>query len=1564
MLKASLRVGKSLSYLRRWSDGDGKLQTNDNVRLIRFLREIETSLEVGCLLSQRFLFLLPALYSGILEATHRVTMSSGPVSTAEAKCRDLFVTMNKAYLGANADPDNQAKKSSVITATKALIDAAVVRWQTYKANLVLQTIDNPYNIERSCWVIRNQNPRERGTQYAAHWNDAYDLVRYFGEPLQLPCRQCSYMLCLQKVDQDFVKWAREMRKENLEKARKAASLSQLFHLMHQWEQHEVTPRSLAVNYPRQDRSDGSDESGRCYRQDNYAAGSSERGESGATRSSLLPPQQKATPEDGQDETTYSRSRRTNSGVNQISQDLQDEDEEEFAQEEDEEDPAEYNRAIIITPFGEEAEESDAHESDSSDLSNTENPFQPLSDDTEDGNDEYERGTYSMYHITEDWQPGTGKERDQPDKIQIGEALTPRFHQSVRDRCARAIKECSDSTYALTMRDDWESERLQVLEDYVALTRQILQNNEPPPETQPHGSGVANNPHKHFHALFKGTIKVLAVIHQQWLTNTTAPARAALSSYQGAFCRLFEVCADRSHDALLMDSFVAHCIGDANGHQYMSESISSPAEEQDYEQKGEFANRAEVHSPTRECEGDMDIHSLALEGDGNNIPPRASTGEESKEQAVQCGNALDGDGSPLENTVTHVNVVDTAPRMSINSAEVMVTLLQNASDGAANTSVEGIVPLLMDSGSSQSVCSSSFINELHRLARLYPNRIRFERRGKKKGLCLRGASNADLGYVFDCLIFCRFAQQIEEADGETKCFFHDQSIGLTFRVCTNLGPTNRLIVGTAAMQQMRVTMDMHAHLITFELGNQHSIVPMSSGGCIFDSFMINSSKESQETQMPMPLGELHTEIPHKNLRSKVREAGASALKNTGPREKSHPPSPMDRDWNGIIEFSCHDPTERERSKFEGGRSPSEPSPYLLSTSEPGPDTDQKTSADGQSNLVGIIQKGGEGNRVYSLGSPAPAPTKTSSGWAGKDELILDASGSRKLLREESRQSQNVTRNLQYKLLDCTTPVSCRLHMEAITTALDAAAGPHTEEHQNAVDATRLPVVLCPTASTKMQDMVHEMDTYVNCQNNPREYCWYWFFTRNNAAAVYWLYNKGLDARWQELRPALTAEALSKTGRLPGAPFVHAMLYLYGEGLIDVTTPTVLILKIDCNAVDVHLCPVTSVEKTRSTRTNRAGRSTAQCYQEVETHTGRTIIDRLMELQAEYPTMEVGFGDDEELTKSDFNWSLLPDEPAEGAEVGGFTERPAVDYSPLDPDLLDWLDSQTYYGLEGNGSYDSDPGAHVSASNQSMIIEQEQPGSHYMTAELHAQVPDMATTEAMQLDEDQSQSSFHEPIVFKTSHPPKAQGIQPATTAKKRTAASTKGVAVRDERIIDMMNELIPIIKNKLIPALMENASLDVRILVLSLREHGRDRQREIRHYRHGGLMKPKNDDPQGIEAKHLRQMLDARLDSHSFQDPFLQSHGKSPWKPHWDSADLKRECLQVKPCELAHPNGQVKRNYPEQLCRDARRKALEKVRDEYIKDNLRSKTWRKCKTPLILSTASAPLIHASHNTNTR
>jgi site-specific DNA-cytosine methylase len=62
---------------------------------------------------------------------------------------------------------------------------------------------------------------------------------------------------------------------------------------------------------------------------------------------------------------------------------------------------------------------------------------------------------------------------------------------------------------------------------------------------------------------------------------------------------------------------------------------------------------------------------------------------------------------------------------------------------------------------------------------------------------------------------------------------------------------------------------------------------------------------------------------------------------------------------------------------------------------------------QSNLIGAIKKGGKGNRIYSMGHPAPTLTCSGSGWAGHGELILDEYGPRRWLAEELMKMHNIT-----------------------------------------------------------------------------------------------------------------------------------------------------------------------------------------------------------------------------------------------------------------------------------------------------------------------------------------------------------------------------------------------------------------------------------------------------------------------------------------------------------------------------------------------------------------------------
>ena len=102
---------------------------------------------------------------------------------------------------------------------------------------------------------------------------------------------------------------------------------------------------------------------------------------------------------------------------------------------------------------------------------------------------------------------------------------------------------------------------------------------------------------------------------------------------------------------------------------------------------------------------------------------------------------------------------------------------------------------------------------------------------------------------------------------------------------------------------------------------------------------------------------------------------------------------------------------------------------------------------QSHLVGVIRKGGKGNRIYAVKNhPAPTITASSSGWAGRGELLLDKFGPRKWTLPElmdihnftataKRQMANLTRNVQGHLVGNTTPVAAmRAHMLEIEKAL--------------------------------------------------------------------------------------------------------------------------------------------------------------------------------------------------------------------------------------------------------------------------------------------------------------------------------------------------------------------------------------------------------------------------------------------------------------------------------------------------------------------------------------------------
>ena len=137
-----------------------------------------------------------------------------------------------------------------------------------------------------------------------------------------------------------------------------------------------------------------------------------------------------------------------------------------------------------------------------------------------------------------------------------------------------------------------------------------------------------------------------------------------------------------------------------------------------------------------------------------------------------------------------------------------------------------------------------MEKLKELRKKHPEQVRFTIQPREDRMRLLGASGTDLEYLYDVRIWIRLVKHIKEnGDGSTTCTFWDQALGLIFCCCGRIG-TDRLLIGTAAMQQLKVRLDMSQHCLTYNVTddpvNGHCVVPMSNDGKIFDTFGIDEA----------------------------------------------------------------------------------------------------------------------------------------------------------------------------------------------------------------------------------------------------------------------------------------------------------------------------------------------------------------------------------------------------------------------------------------------------------------------------------------------------------------------------------------------------------------------------------------------------------------------------------------------------------------------------------------------------------------------------------------------------
>ena len=128
---------------------------------------------------------------------------------------------------------------------------------------------------------------------------------------------------------------------------------------------------------------------------------------------------------------------------------------------------------------------------------------------------------------------------------------------------------------------------------------------------------------------------------------------------------------------------------------------------------------------------------------------------------------------------------------------------------------------------------TYLEKLKKLQKAHPKQVRFAIQPREDRMRLLGASGTDLEYMYDVRIWIRLVKRIEEnTDGTTTCTFWDQALGLIFCCCGRIG-TDRLLIGTAAMQQLKVRLDMSQHCLTYNVTNDpdngHCAVPMSKSG---------------------------------------------------------------------------------------------------------------------------------------------------------------------------------------------------------------------------------------------------------------------------------------------------------------------------------------------------------------------------------------------------------------------------------------------------------------------------------------------------------------------------------------------------------------------------------------------------------------------------------------------------------------------------------------------------------------------------------------------------------------